>query len=84
MRADIQIRKHTVIAIKYRIVAFLLCIFIMFKTVLVLLAATSAQAFAPLAAPRTSTALGYSVKLISEEHDIDATIEAAKRVFARI
>jgi len=81
VRSDIQIRKHTVIAINYRIVTFLLCIFIMFKTVLVLLAATSAQAFAPLAAPRTSTALGYSVKLISEEHDIDATIDCADDVF---
>ena len=55
--------------------------FNMFKTVLLLLSLVSAHAFAPLAAPRTSSALGYSVKLISEEHDIDATIDCADDVF---
>lgn len=52
------------------------------KTLIALLAASSVQAFAPIASrPVSSTSLGYSVKVISEEHDIDATFECADDVF---
>lgn len=52
------------------------------KAIIALLAVASVEAFAPVAfrAP-TATNLGYSVKLTSEEHDIDATIECADDVF---
>lgn len=48
----------------------------MFSKALFALLAVSANAFMPIA-PRQAmkTQLGYSVKLISEEHDIDTTIE---------
>ena len=54
------------------------------KALLVLAAATMAQGFSPVAPTRAMTstsALGYSVKLISEEHDLDTTIECAGDVF---
>ena len=53
------------------------------KLAIAALLAGSAAAFAPIA-PHTSTRtspLGYSVKLISEEHDLDTTIECAGDVF---
>ena len=55
----------------------------MYSKVLALLAlAASTEAFAPLARPSavaapSTSALGYSVKLISEEEGIDTTIEIA-------
>lgn len=54
----------------------------MYSKVLALLAlAASTEAFAPLARPSVATpstsALGYSVKLVSEEEGIDTTIEIA-------
>ena len=53
------------------------------KTVIALLSVVAVQGFAPVARPAamTSTQLGYSVKLVSEEHDIDATIDCADDVF---
>ena len=54
------------------------------KTLLALVAAiASTEAFAPAAftRPASSTALSYKVKLVSEEHDIDATIDCADDVF---
>ena len=52
------------------------------KALLVLASVASVSAFAPIVpANKMSTALGYSVKLISEEHDIDTTIECADDVF---
>ena len=54
------------------------------KALLVLAAATMAQGFSPVAPTRAMTstsALGYSVKLVSEEHEIDETIECADDVF---
>ncbi|KAL7540461.1 hypothetical protein ACHAWF_006689 [Thalassiosira exigua] len=54
------------------------------NALLVLLAASSAQAFAPVSRPAAvarSTSLGYTIKLISEEHDMDETIECADDVF---
>ena len=55
----------------------------MFSKVLFALLAVSVEGFAPIASSsrsvvRTaapSTSLGYAVKLISEEHEIDATVE---------
>lgn len=56
------------------------------KTLLALVALASTEAFAPAAFTRpttttSSSALSYSVKLVSEEHDIDATIDCADDVF---
>ena len=52
------------------------------KLAIVALLAGSAAAFAPVAKPTFSqTQLGYSVKLVSEEHGIDDTIECADDVF---
>uniref|UniRef100_A0A7S4IEK8 Ferredoxin n=1 Tax=Odontella aurita TaxID=265563 RepID=A0A7S4IEK8_9STRA len=58
------------------------------KTALTLLALVSVtEGFAPMAfrpatlAAQTSTSLGYTVKLISEEEGIDAEIECADDVF---
>merc|ERR1712232_434069 len=51
------------------------------KALIVLAAATVAEAFAPVARAPMTTSLGYSVKLISEEHDIDTTIDCADDVF---
>lgn len=47
------------------------------KALLVLSAAVSASAFAPAAGPltRASTALGFKVTLVSEEYEINETIE---------
>ena len=48
----------------------------MFRLVALSALLASAAAFAPVNTPaRASTGLGYSIKLISEEHDIDETIE---------
>ena len=51
------------------------------KAFLVLVAASFAEGFAPIASRPVSTQLGYSVKLISEEHDIDTSIDCADDVF---
>ena len=51
------------------------------KALIILAAATSASAFAPSTPVRTTSALGYSIKLVSEEHEIDETIECADDVF---
>ena len=52
------------------------------KLAIAALLAGSAAAFAPAARNAVRTApLGYSVKLISEEHDLDTTIECAGDVF---
>ena len=52
------------------------------KALIALLSVSVAQAFAPVgfSAPAT-TSLGYSVKLVSAEHDIDTTIDCADDVF---
>lgn len=53
------------------------------KAVFALLAVSFAEGFAPVPFRPTNavvagkTSLGYSVKLVSEEHDIDETIECA-------
>jgi hypothetical protein len=52
------------------------------KLAIAALLAGSAAAFAPMAPVVTrNSALGYSVKLISEEHGIDSTIECAGDTF---
>jgi hypothetical protein len=52
------------------------------KLAIAALLVASAAAFAPMAPVVTrTTSLGYSVKLISEEHGIDATIECAADSF---
>lgn len=51
------------------------------KAIIALLSVSLVQGFAPVARPASTTALGYSVKLVSEEHDIDATIDCADDVF---
>ena len=54
----------------------------MFRLVALSALLASAAAFAPVNTPaRASTGLGYTIKLISEEHDIDETIECADDVF---
>merc|ERR1719384_436501 len=54
----------------------------MFRLVALSALVASAAAFAPVNTPaRASTGLGYTIKLISEEHDIDETIECADDVF---
>eukprot|EP00585_Thalassiosira_rotula_P024159 CAMPEP_0196255032 /NCGR_PEP_ID=MMETSP0913-20130531/55108_1 /TAXON_ID=49265 /ORGANISM="Thalassiosira rotula, Strain GSO102" /LENGTH=131 /DNA_ID=CAMNT_0041542481 /DNA_START=953 /DNA_END=1348 /DNA_ORIENTATION=+ len=55
------------------------------KTLIAALLAVSAQGFAPT--PRSAvtlhhqTSLGYAVTLVSEEHDVDTTIEIADDVY---
>mmetsp|Transcript_33383 Transcript_33383/g.70171 ORF Transcript_33383/g.70171 Transcript_33383/m.70171 type:complete len:130 (+) Transcript_33383:140-529(+) len=53
------------------------------KALLVLAAASVAQGFSPVARPmtRSSTSLGYSVQLVSEEEGLDETIECADDMF---
>ena len=52
------------------------------KAIFALLAVASVEAFAPVSfTGRAATSVGYSVKLISEEHDIDTTIDCADDVF---
>lgn len=51
------------------------------KALIVLAVATAAEAFAPVARAPMTTSLGYSVKLISEEHDLDTSIDCADDVF---
>ena len=55
----------------------------MFSKALFALLAVSVQGFMPVAPPqvKTQTSLGCSVKLLSEEHDIDASIECGDDVF---
>lgn len=56
--------------------------FTMFRLVALSALVASAAAFAPVNTPaRAQTSLGYTIKLISEEHDIDETIECADDVF---
>lgn len=54
------------------------------KALFPLLAIASTQAFAPIARPvntPSATSLGFTVKLLSEEHDIDTSIECPGDVF---
>ena len=52
------------------------------KALTLLLAAASAQAFAPTAfRPMAATSLGYTVKLVSEEEGIDESIECPDDMF---
>mmetsp|Transcript_1 Transcript_1/g.2 ORF Transcript_1/g.2 Transcript_1/m.2 type:complete len:132 (-) Transcript_1:176-571(-) len=55
------------------------------KTLIAAVLAVSAQGFAPTprsaVTVRQQTSLGYAVKLISEEHEIDATVEVADDVY---
>ena len=53
------------------------------KAFLVLLAASVVEGFAPMGSSvsRPVTSLGYQVKLVSEEHDLDTTIDCADDVF---
>ena len=51
------------------------------KVFIALLSASSVAAFAPASPFRPATQLGYTIKLISEEQEIDETIECADDVF---
>lgn len=52
------------------------------KTIIALLTVASVEGFAPASfRTPTPTSLGYTVKVVSEEHDIDATFECAGDVF---
>jgi len=59
----------------------------MFSKTLFALLAVSVEGFAPIAPRSTvvgrqqSTSLGFTVKLVSEEHEIDASIECADDVY---
>jgi ferredoxin len=54
----------------------------MFRLVALTALVASATAFAPVNTPaRAQTSLGYSVKVVSEEHDINETFECADDVF---
>ena len=54
----------------------------MFRLVALSALVASASAFAPVNTPaRAQTSLGYTIKVVSEEHDIDETFECADDVF---
>ena len=54
----------------------------MFRLVALSALLASAAAFAPVNTPaRAQTSLGYTIKVVSEEHDIDETFECADDVF---